>query len=462
MIPYGRRRGERPAFLLQGPVMLGMMLLGFVVYVGIMTTFTGMVQANVVESLTRVPTIHLYDANTGERVTVVPDATRAEAAPLLALRDELRAHASPQIARSITYEERLEREAQIDEINRQLIDMGYHDVESSNYTLYMWFAVPATVLLLFVLFASCVGHFWERGFGLWRRGYSASALRAAVFGLVLIWLTPEVWDAYAISMTDFALYLLHPDGDPQTVVDDLWCRMGATASCMFDFAGVLDPVSWSTALASPGDMGQSLLGEILLPFFMLTPALAVSLATFIISEVRILFVTLVLVTLPLWVLLLHVPFVRPHARQMIDSMIGASMAPFLSAITLHAGWAYLANNPLPSLEDWISALGTIALAGSWPVALAPALGRISGKVDGAVSSAIVSSSMMAMQMGMGLAAGGLQGAQQAAGAGLRGEPLQGLPCLEPGRAGVLPPSAGCLRWAPSGTRPSRWPAPGES
>ena len=267
---------------------------------------------------------------------------------------------------------------------------------------------------------------------------------------MLIWLTPEVWDAYAISMTDFALYLLHPDGDPQTVVDDLWCRMGATASCMFDFAGVLDPVSWSTALASPGDMGQSLLGEILLPFFMLTPALAVSLATFIISEVRILFVTLVLVTLPLWVLLLHVPFVRPHARQMIDSMIGASMAPFLSAITLHAGWAYLANNPLPSLEDRISALGTIALAGSWPVALAPALGRISGKVDGAVSSAIVSSSMMAMQMGMGLAAGGLQGAQQAAGAGLRGGALARSALLGAGTGGGFAalgriPEVGALR-----------------
>ncbi|MCE2499117.1 MAG: hypothetical protein J4F28_09105, partial [Nitrosopumilaceae archaeon] len=45
---------DRPAFLLQGPAILGMMLLGFVVYVGVMTAFTGVIQGSLADAITEV------------------------------------------------------------------------------------------------------------------------------------------------------------------------------------------------------------------------------------------------------------------------------------------------------------------------------------------------------------------------------------------------------------------------
>ncbi|MCE2499190.1 MAG: hypothetical protein J4F28_09480, partial [Nitrosopumilaceae archaeon] len=70
--PRRARKPRRPAFLLTGPLMLGMMLLGFVVFTAVMTAFIGIIQANLVETLTDVPTMYEYHPDTGARITSVP------------------------------------------------------------------------------------------------------------------------------------------------------------------------------------------------------------------------------------------------------------------------------------------------------------------------------------------------------------------------------------------------------
>jgi len=63
--------------------------------------------------------------------------------------------------------------------------------------MYWWFAYPATAILVAMIIFSGAGHFWEKGFGIWRRGTSLDMFRASIFGLVAIFLVPEVWDVFA-------------------------------------------------------------------------------------------------------------------------------------------------------------------------------------------------------------------------------------------------------------------------
>ena len=394
-------------------MMLGMMLLGFVVYVGVMTAFTGVIQGSLADALTEVPTIHEYGPD-GRRISVIAPDVQAAADPLLAERDRLRAERD-QYVREADADGVEAAEAALDAINADLKTAGWVDLDAGTYALYRWFAIPATVILLFFIMLAAAAHFWERGIQLWRPGASQQILRSSVVGLVVIWLLPEVWDIYAISMTQFSLYMMHPGGDPQQVVDALWCKMGAAGACMFDFASILDPVSWSTALANPADFGQTLLGEILMPFFMLTPALLAALGVFVTATVRVLFISIVLITIPVWMVLRNLPIFERHARQLTDSMIGATLAPFLSALTLYVGWVWLESTAIPSVEEWISVLGIVTLAGAWPLLLAPFLSTVSGQVQGWMQTAVQSSSMMAMQMGMGATAGAVTAAEKGVG-----------------------------------------------
>lgn len=403
----------RQAFLLQAPAMLGMMLLGFVVYVGVMGSFTGLVQGELVEAITRVPTIYAYDA-AGNRISVITPEVQQAADPLLAQRDRVRADRDL-YQQTADYDGLTRAEEELDRIAEELEKVGYYDLDISVAAMYQMFAYPSATILAGLIVFSAATHFWETGFGLWRSGASRDMLKASVFGLAAILIVPEIWDVYAISMTNLALFMLDPvGGNPQQVVDGLWCKMGS-GGCMYDFAGVLDPLSWSTALASPGNFGQTLLGEVLMPFFMLTPVLILSLGIFVVAKVRIIFIMIVLITLPMWCVLQNVPYVKRHARSMIDSMIGATLAPFLSAITLFVGWTYVSTTPIPSLEEWISVLGIVALAGAWPVLLAPMLTHAVSPVQRSIETAVMSSSMMAMQMGMGAAGGAMAGASGTAG-----------------------------------------------
>ncbi len=411
---------DRPAFLLQGPAILGMMLLGFVVYVGVMTAFTGVIQGSLADAITEVPTMHAYDDN-GNRVSSVPEEIAIAAQPHLERRDELRGLATLHM-QNADYEALTRTDEEIDSINSELLRMGYRDTDSSIAAMYWWFAYPASAILVAMTIFSGAGHFWEKGFGIWRRGASLDMFKASIFGLVAIFLVPEVWDVFAIHMTEFSRHMMNPGGDPHTVIDSLWCKMGASAACMFDFAGVLDPVSWSTALASPNDFGQSLMGEVFMPFFKLMPALVVSLVVFVTAKVRVLFISIVLITLPMWLVLRNVPYLKKHAKNMIDNMVGASFAPFLSAVTLYVGWTHISNSPMPSLEEWVSVLGIVTLAGLWPLILAPFLSNVTGSIQGAIQTAVISSSNMAMQVGMG----GAVGAAGGAAAGGLGGSLRGL------------------------------------
>ena len=154
---------DRPAFLLQGPAILGMMLLGFVVYVGVMTAFTGVIQGSLADAITEVPTMHAYDAD-GKRVSVVSEEVAAAAQPHIERRDELRELAAVHM-QNADYEALTQADGEIDAINGELLRMGYHDTDSGIAAMYWWFGYPAAAILVAMIIFSGAGHFWEKGFG---------------------------------------------------------------------------------------------------------------------------------------------------------------------------------------------------------------------------------------------------------------------------------------------------------
>ena len=440
---------KRPAFLLQGPMMLGIMLLGVVVCIGVMTTFTGVIQGNIVETLTDVPTMYAYHPENGTRMTAVPEAVLTANKADLDRREELLkmireltapdvggaeapsdtvtqavasavlGHGGELLRGGVNYVQLQEHNAELRDVNERLIAAGWFDEDATIIKHYRTIAIPSSILMVLMMIFSVAGHFMEKGFGLWRQGRAAGMFRGAIFGLILIFLLPEVWDIFALGMEDLSLDMMRLGGDtPQRIINDLWCKMGASPECMFDFSSIMDPLRWSTALTSPADFGTSLMFEVLLPFFKIVPALTVTLTMYIMGEIRVLFISIVLITMPLWLVLRHFPIIEQHAQGLMYSMIGASIAPFFTALTLYVGWQYLMNTPLDELEEWISALGVVTLAGAWPLLLAPFLGRISSNVSGYVQTAVMSTAMTASQMGTGVAAGAAQAARQ--GHGLSG------------------------------------------
>ncbi len=432
-------RGGRPAFLLQGPMMLGIMLLGVVVYIGVMTAFTGIIQGSIVESLTDVPTMYEYDDEGVRMSGEVPAANEADVRALLAERDAkmeeirgLQAGSSavgddgsvdldnvflsgiPSTDEVGNYEAIKDANKELYGINAELRGLGWVDKETTIIHMYNYFAVSATIILVLMMIFSAAGHFMEKGFGLWGRGTAAGMFRGAVFGLIIIWLLPQVWDFFALGMEDFSVDLMRIGGDePQQVIDGLWCKLGATAPCMFNFADLLNPLGWATALTSPSDFGMTLIGKVLLPFFKLVPALTTTLTMFVVGEIRVLFISIILIIMPVLVILKHLPYVSTHADKLINSMIGGAISPFFSALTLVVGWEYLSNaTTLNSLEEWVQALGIVALAGAWPLMLAPLLSQLGGQIASTVNAAVISSTQMASQMGTGMAMGAVQAAQQ--------------------------------------------------
>lgn len=420
----GRRRGTRPkpAFILTGPLMLGMMLLGLVVFMGVMTGVMGMVQANLLDALTYVPTMYEYHPDTGERMTALPDYSPEDARQVQAWLDEreLREEELRQIiSMDVSNHERVDEiNAEISDLNSKLHGMGWFDADGTIITLYKYFAFPATAILVMMMVFSAAGHFMERGFALWKQGTSSNILRGAVIGVIAIWLIPEVWDIFAIGMTEASLDIMGMLGDePQEIIDGMWCLMGSSLPCLFDFSTLLNPLVWATALTDPADFGQTIMGEALLPFFMMVPVLTITLTMYVVGEVRILFISIILITLPLWLVMRHVPYLQQHSKSVIDNMIGASIAPMLTALTLLVGWEYVTNTELLALEMWISVLGIVALAGLWPAMLAPMIGKVSGEVSGHMKTAVLSSTMMMSQMGTGLATGAAAAAAQGGGMG---------------------------------------------
>jgi len=407
----------RPAFIFSMAVMFGMSLLWIVAFMAVISLFTLTIVPTIPDVLTDIPTLYDYDEN-GKRIegtaynSEMDSGHITEQVSLIqAQNNDLESQMS-QAVQNNDWNKYNELKSQKETLNQELesLDFGIFVQPNQRLELYWMFAIPSVITLSFFVLFAFVAYYWEKAFSIFKKGTSTSILKNSILGIFVVLLLPEFWDTYAIMMKQFSLYLLDPfGGNPHVTTERLWCKMG----CIVNTDRLLDQNVWATALTNPSNFGQELLTNALLPLFKTIPVAILSITLFVIAKIRVLFIMIVLITIPIWMVCMNLPFLKKHANDMISNMIGASIAPVFSALTLFVGLTYVDSSPIPALEEWISVLAIGIFAALWPVILAPKLSVIASQTAGIVHTAMNSTAMLtqrtASQMGDIMAREGMFG-----------------------------------------------------
>ncbi len=388
---------NRPA-ILEMVLILGIALLGIAAFLAVLGMFTMTIVPTISDVLTDVPTLYDYDED-GQKIIGITDLgmTIPEIENRIAeIKLEI-THIEDQMTSEVknkrfgAYNDlKLQKETLEKEL--AALDFGLFDQPNQRLEIYWFFAYPSLLILfLFIMFAGAT-YYWEKAFLIFKRGTSIGIVKTSITGMIVIILLPEFWDIFAINMEKLSLYLIDPfGGEPQVVTKRLWCKMG----CIIDIERLMDQDIWNVLLSNPANFGQEILVNALMPLFKTLPTAMLSISLYIIAKVRVLFIMIVLLTIPLWMVFLNVPFMKKHAHDMVSNMIGASVAPIFSALTLFVGISYLNSYAPLALEEWVTVLAIGIFASLWPVILAPKLSIIASQSTSIVQTAVQSTAMFA-------------------------------------------------------------------
>lgn len=377
------------------------MLLGMVVFFSILNGVVGTISPTIPDVMTEIPTLYDYDED-GIKITEISDEELIEDDNSLQIQ-ELESQISEiqdqmdeaKLNGNDTEYDNLYIELQklIEELD--LIDYQVSFQPNQRLELYWVFAYPSlAVLFIFIMFAGTT-YYWEKSFSIFQKGTSVNIIKTSIVGMVAILLLPEFWDIYAIEMQKFSLYLIDPFGaNPDLAVTRLWCKM----SCIVDFESALDGDAWSRALTDPNAFGQTVLTSVFLPVFKIIPVLMITIVFFIIAKVRVLFIIIMLISLPIWLVCLNIPTLKKLSNDMLTNMIGATISPIFSALTLSVGMIYVESSPQLALEEWVTVLSIAIFASVWPIILSPKLSIIASTATSAVQTTIQSTAMFASNM----------------------------------------------------------------
>jgi len=388
--------------------MLGIMILSMVVFFTMMNGIVGTISPTIPDVMTDIPTLYDYDKD-GIRITEISDdeligydnslQIQEIESQISEIRDQMN---EAKLNRHNTEYDELYIELQ--KLIEELDSLDYQGFSQPNQKLelYWIFAYPSlAVLFIFIMFAGAT-YYWEKSFAIFQKGTSINIIKTSILGMVTILLLPEFWDIYAIEMKKFSLYLIDPFGaNPDLVVTRLWCKM----SCIVDFESVLDGDNWSRALTDPNAFGQTILTQVFLPVFKIIPTLMITIVFFVIAKVRALFIIIIIISLPIWLVCLNIPTLKKLSNDMLTNMIGATISPIFSALTLSVGMIYVESSPQLALEEWITVLSIAIFASVWPVILSPKLSIIASTATSAVQTTIQSTAMFASNMASGLGRG---------------------------------------------------------
>ena len=399
---------NRSGFLFTMALMFGMALLGIAAFLAILTLFVGVIVPTIPDVMTEVPTLYDYD-EFGHRILEIKEfgMTLDEISFRI---DEIKLEIEEikeQIQSSVKnkrFGEYNDLQNQIETLEEELgsLDFGLFNQPNQRLEMYWFFAWPSMIILLFFIMFAAASYYFEKSFSIFKKGTSVGILKTSIIGMVAIILVPEFWDIYAIHMKQLGMYFLSWNGaDPHFTTQRLWCKMG----CIVDIDHLLDGDAWSVALANPSNFGQELLTNALLPLVKIIPTASVTISFFVIAKIKVLFIMIVVITLPIWFVCMNIPKLKDTASDMISNMIGASISGIFSALTLAVGLTYIDSTNSPALEEWITVLGIAIFASVWPIILAPKLSIIASQTTGHVQSMLQSTAMFAANASSGMAAG---------------------------------------------------------
>ena len=377
--------------------MVAIMLISLGAFLLLLSGFVSEITPTIPDVMTEIPTLYDYDEN-GLKITEFDGLTasevEAEIQRLTIELEELEIVLEACEYCSSIYIEILR--TTIEQLEDQIFDLGYEGLTYPNVRLefYWMFAYPSlAILFIFIMFAGAT-YYWEIGFSIFQRGTSMKIIKTSILGMVVIILLPEFWDIYAINMEQFALYLIDPfSRQPDALVRELWCEMG----CLFDMDdfGAFTISDVGGIILGNNEEGAKIITELLLPIFKIVPVTMITIVFVVIAKIRALFIIIIIISLPIWLVCLNIPIVKKISNEMLTNMVGASIAPIFSAITLSVGMGYLGTTSESGFNEWISALGIAIFASLWPVLLAPKLSIIAHTATSAVQTSIQSTAMFA-------------------------------------------------------------------
>ncbi len=374
--------------------MVLIMLISFAAFLTVLHMFVADIYPTIPDVMTDIPTLYDYDEE-GKKITEFDNSVaKAEFQRLNAELDELYIQLDTLDGRKHNINERDIINLQIEKVKNQLVELNYQDLKYPTIRLefYWMFAYPALLIsFIFILFAAAT-HYWEKSFSIFQRGTSVKIIKTSIIGMVAIILLPEFWDIYAINMKQFSMYLIDPfRNKPDILVKELWCKMG----CIINLEDVFKIEDVGGAVLGNTDKGINIVTSVLLPIFKIIPTAMITISFFVIAKIRALFIIIVIITLPIWMVCMNIPTLKKISNDMITNMIGASIAPIFSALTLSVGMGYVNSTNPSDLEEWITVLGIAIFASVWPIILAPKLSIIASQTTSMVQTAIQTTGMMA-------------------------------------------------------------------
>ncbi|MCS6768366.1 MAG: hypothetical protein RMJ59_03670 [Candidatus Nitrosocaldus sp.] len=276
-----------------------------------------------------------------------------------------------------------------------------HD-NSMNMTMYGFFRDTSLYILVMVMTLAGVSLMLEN-IALLPRHTAYSMISKGVLFVLLLFAFPLLWDPIAYSVEEFSLYILSPE-DPSNATERIrwiWENISAIGS-----PSMPDPME----LLDPARLSERLFVDVFMGAFKSFIALVLMISLYLVGTIRLVLTAVLIIGLPLILMISLVPFLKRISDMLINTLIGLSISPILSSLTITAGSAYVMSAGLEPLQLWIASVAIASLAVYFPTLLAPTLGSLVTSISAWVTGAGVS--------GILLAGGSIAGAARGAMAGI--------------------------------------------
>ncbi|MEM0446015.1 MAG: hypothetical protein QXW14_00315 [Candidatus Nitrosocaldus sp.] len=274
--------------------------------------------------------------------------------------------------------------------------------DSSNIKMYTFFRDTSLYLLVIILILAGISLMLEN-FAILPRHTAYSMVSKSALFIILLFAFPLFWDPIAYSIEEFSLYILSPE-DPARArerVKWVWENISAISA-----PNMPDPME----LLDPTKLSERLFVDVFMGAFKSLIALMLMISLYLIGTIRLVLTAVLIIGLPLILMISLIPFLKRISDMLINTLIGLSIAPILSSLTITAGSAYVMGTNLEPLQLWIASVAIASLAVYFPTLLAPTLGSLVTTISAWVTGAGVS--------GILLASGSIAGAARGAVAGM--------------------------------------------
>ncbi|GBC74042.1 MULTISPECIES: hypothetical protein [Candidatus Nitrosocaldus] len=272
----------------------------------------------------------------------------------------------------------------------------------SNLTMYTFFRDSSLYIIAIVLILAGISLVFENLAILPRHTAYSMISRSAIL-IIMLFAFPLFWDPIAYSIEEFSLYILSQE-DPSRADEKikwLWENISAIAA-----PSMPDPMD----LLDPAKLSEHLFVDVFMGAFKSFIALMLMMSLYLIGTIRLVLTAVLIIGLPLILMISLIPFLKRISDMLINTLIGLSIAPILSSLTVAAGSAYVMGADLEPLQLWIASVAIASLAVYFPALLAPAIGSLITTISAWVTGAGVS--------GILFAGGSIAGAARGAVAGI--------------------------------------------